>query len=511
MQVKHSQSSVRARFLLILWILCSFWLSSCSPSPDNRQPTPTSTRGPSRLESSPTHQATLQFTEAAGMPTQPAPPPAIMLPAYELNVRYDYAKQTAQIQETITYTNPTPFSLSEMILAVDPLRYPGTFVLESIAINQAAYPHADIGPSWIKLPLTEALQPGDSLSIEIIYSLNLPSITNPQPDQKPSIFGYTILQTNFVDWYPFIPPLADDGEWLLHDGWFFGEYLVYDLADFSVQISVENAPENGMIAASAVPATTAQNSYRYEHAGARNFVWSFSPSFIVKTETVNGIEISSYFFSFHQNAGEQALTETAKAVALYEELFGPYLHQSLAVVEADFLDGMEYDGLYFLSKGFYNLYDGSPQGYLTTIAVHETAHQWWYTKVANDQAMQPWLDEALCTYSEYIFYENLYPELTDWWWDYRVNYYQPSGKIDLPIYDYPGFIPYRDATYLQGANFLHQLRSTLGDETFFAFLKTYANMYAGQISSTASFWQLVERVTRNDTAALKESYFQNND
>ena len=169
---------------------------------------------------------------------------------------------------------------------------------------------------------------------------------------------------------------------------------------------------------------------------------------------------------------------------------------------------MEYDGLYFLSKGFYNLYDGTPQGYLTMIAVHETAHQWWYTKVANDQALEPWLDEALCTYSEYIFYETQYPEFADWWWEYRVNYYQPSGKIDLPIYDYPGFIPYRDATYLQGAKFLHQLRSQMGNDQFFTFLKTYAAMYDGKISSTVLFWKLVERITREDQTALMDEYFQ---
>ena len=86
------------------------------------------------------------------------------------------------------------------------------------------------------------------------------------------------------------------------------------------------------------------------------------------------------------------------------------------MVEADFLDGMEYDGLYFLSKGFYNLYSGGPADYLTAIAAHETSHQWWYSAIGNDQALEPWLDEALATYSERLFYENLHPEGLVWWW-----------------------------------------------------------------------------------------------
>ena len=85
-----------------------------------------------------------------------------------------------------------------------------------------------------------------------------------------------------------------------------------------------------------------------------------------------------------------------------------------------------------------------PKDSLTTIAVHETAHQWWYALIANDQALEPWVDEALCTYSEFLYYESVYAELIDWWWQYRVDFYKPDGKIDLPIYDYHGFLPYRE-------------------------------------------------------------------
>jgi hypothetical protein len=492
-----------------LFILLNLLLSACSvtkveilPSiPPSPQTTP--------LETTPESvQITPIQTKTAPMPTDTPIDRNIPIPNYQLTVRYDYIAQTAQIDEIINYTNPSDTPLTDIKLAVDPLRYKDSFLLESIKINQSEFTEFELGKSWINLPLAKTLLPGEALQLELSFTLIMPSIANPQPDQKPGIFGYTVLQTNFVDWYPFIPPLTEEGIWQIHDAWFFGEYLVYDLADFSVEINLENAPQNSIIAACATPSSSKPNQYTYEHKAARNFVWSFSPSFIVKTDNVNGIEVSSYYFSFHQKAGEQALIETAKAIALYEELFGPYPHKNLAIVEADFLDGMEYDGLYFLSKGFYNLYDGTPQGYLTMIAVHETAHQWWYTKVANDQALEPWLDEALCTYTEYIFYEALYPEFADWWWEYRVNYYQPSGKIDLPIYDYPGFTPYRDATYLQGAKFLHQLRSQMGDEQFFAFLKTYAAMYDGKISSTALFWQFVERITSQDQTDLMDEFFQ---
>jgi aminopeptidase N len=177
-------------------------------------------------------------------------------------------------------------------------------------------------------------------------------------------------------------------------------------------------------------------------------------------------------------------------------------------VEADFLDGMEYDGLYFLSNGFYNLYQGIPGDYLVTIAAHETAHQWFYARVANDQALEPWLDEALCTYSERLYYENLYPDTLPWWWDYRVNYYEPQGAVDGPIYNPAGYRPYRDAIYLNGAVFLEELRKQVGDEAFFAFLKDYVGQMSGKIATRGDFFRILGEHSGVDIAPLLDRFFQ---
>jgi hypothetical protein len=95
---------------------------------------------------------------------------------------------------------------------------------------------------------------------------------------------------------------------------------------------------------------------RYRHP--RSFAWSVSPEYQVFETAVGGTRVISYAFSFHASAGEAVLKTTSEALALYSELYGAYPRPLLSVVEADFLDGMEYDGLYFLSNGFYNLYQG---------------------------------------------------------------------------------------------------------------------------------------------------------
>jgi aminopeptidase N len=218
--------------------------------------------------------------------------------------------------------------------------------------------------------------------------------------------------------------------------------------------------------------------------------------------------VTSHYFPLHAAAGEAVLQTTVAALELYGELFGPYPRPILSVVEADFLDGMEYEGLYFLSKGFYNLYQGTPGELLVAIAAHETAHQWWYARVGNDQALEPWLDEALCTYSERIYYENVAPEALEWWWAYRVNYYEPSGPVDGSIYNPGGFRPYRDAVYLNGAVFLEALRGVVGETAFFATLRDYAARYSGKIATGKDFFDVLREHTDADFNQLVKDFFQ---
>jgi len=182
------------------------------------------------------------------------------------------------------------------------------------------------------------------------------------------------------------------------------------------------------------------------------------------------------------------------------------------MVQADFNHGMEYEGLYFQSRAFFETYNGSEQNYLVMIAAHETAHQWWYGQVANDQALEPWLDESFCTFSELLYYENLYPDSVNWWWATRVNYYQPYGVINRSIYEFGGFtnqyLEYRNATYLQGAKFMDKLRSSLGEDRFSAFIKEYAENYANQISTEEDFFSTLNAYIELDSLTWLPEYFK---
>jgi aminopeptidase N len=143
-----------------------------------------------------------------------------------------------------------------------------------------------------------------------------------------------------------------------------------------------------------------------------------------------------------------------------------------------------------------------------TLSAHETAHQWWYGLVGNDQAMEPWLDETLSTYSELLFYERHYPGEVDWWWNYRVNRFTPKGWVNSTIYDFDAFRPYVNSVYLRGAQFMQKLREQSGNEVFLAFLKDYATRYRHGWVSGADFFNVLGDHTQQNLDSLIGDFFK---
>jgi hypothetical protein len=524
----HALRSLFGLYLVLVAVSCTAPLViPASPSPASPSapvsPVPTPTSNPFTLPStisiplSPSPQSPARSSTQPPAVDQESPTPilpqASPIPPkralYRLDASLDYSQHILSVSETITYTNNSAGVIGSLLLMVEPARQAGVFQLLSIRglANQPISP-LSFEDGQITLPLR--LSPAETLPFSIDYELHL--------QENPGVLGFTSRQVNLGDWYPFIPPYKDGSGWQAHTPASVGEFLVYDASDFEVSLRLLNAPPHTLVAASA--AAQMQGAvYRYRLTAARSFAWTASDRYQVfkaVAQTPSGVvQVNSYVFPEHAQAGERAAQVSAQALSLYAQLFGPapggnYPHSSLAVVEADFFDGMEYDGLYFLSREYYDTYDGTSQNYLVSLSAHETSHQWWYGIVGNDQALEPWLDEALATYSECLYYEHYYPDLVPWWWGYRVNRFIPEGWVDSTIYDYGYFRQYVNAVYLRGALFLGQMRVKVGDETFFGALREYTAVFAGRQASTRDFFDILIKHTTVDLNPLVSVYFKAN-
>lgn len=454
---------------------------TASPIPST---TPTATLTPP-----PTTPVTAVSTQA------PPPPTNSSRPNYILFATLDFANKTITADQTIRYYNNTGTTLSDLVLSVQPNTYTGNFSLNALAQDGTALTSYTLSGQRLTINLNQAISSGTATTLTLTFTLNIP--------QKSSgnVFGYDFNQINLVNWYPFIVPYR--GGWILHDPMPWGEHLVYDSSDIELNIKTDSGVT---LAVGASPEPNGEWT-RYRMYGARTMAISASNEFIVNETTVGNVVIRSYYFSGFQSGGDDMLIYGSEAVETYSTQFAPYPHQTLAIVQSDMDDGMEYDGLVFLSTEFYSQYNGTARSNLAVIGVHEIAHQWWYGLVGSDHALEPFLDEALATYTERIFFENNYPSSVSWWWQFRVDYFDPSGYVDGSIYDYGSFRDYTDAVYFNGAHFLDEMRELMGFGNFSKFIKAYALRYGYGHATIADFFALAREIVNINYDGLIEKYF----
>jgi hypothetical protein len=421
---------------------------------------------------------------------------------YTFLVTLDYDNHRLAVDETIQYPNLTGLELTSLVMAVEPDRWDGAFQLNGISVDGLEANDFTLLNGRLDVSLSNPLIAGESIIVKINYDLVLPWNGSDQ------IFGYNNWQINVVDWYPFIVPYKTGSGWLLHALANVGEHLVLDSVDFDVTI-IPKSENSALIIAASAPAEPVGNGSHFKLSRARTFVFSASTAYLTSSATLGDVIITSYYADGNQKAAEAILNATVQAIGIYADVYGPYPYQSLSIVETYYPDGMEYDGLFFLSRNFYNAYDGTLLNNLIMIGIHEVAHQWWFGLVGNDQALEPWLDETLATYSERIFYERASPFLVGVWWNFRVNDFQPSGKIDITIYKGGSFRPYTNAVYLRGAKFMENLRTRMGEESFFAFIRDYSDQMSYKIATSDDFFRILYSHSSADISDIIATYFEN--
>lgn len=472
------------------------------PSGEVNTPLPTFTEAPPPTATfTNTPPPTLTFTPPPASPTSDSvaptsPPPAnSSRPNYIIHATLDFANKTITAEQTIRYYNNTGETLSNLVLSVQPNAYTNAFLLNTISQDGTPLASYTLNGQRLTVNLPQPLDAGSATTLTLNFKLNIPA------KSSSNVFGYDFNQINLVDWYPFIVPYR--GGWILHEPMPWGEHLVYDSADIELNIKTDSG------VTLAVGASPDQNGEwtRYRLYGARTLALSASNEFLVAETTVGNVSIRSYYFNGFQTAGNDMLTYSTQALNTFSEQFAPYPHQTLAVVQTDMNDGMEYDGLIFLSTDFYRQYNGTSRSNLVTIGVHEIAHQWWYSLVGNDHALEPWLDEALSTYSERLFYEDHYPANISWWWQFRVDYFKPTGYVDTNIYNGGSFRAYTNAVYFRGARFLDEMRVLMGHGNFSKFLKEYTVRYAYGHATSADFFALAREIVNVNYNNLLGKYF----
>ncbi len=326
----------------------------------------------------------------------------------------------------------------------------------------------------LEVSLDPPVAHGERVTIEIEFTVHVPEV-----DDR---FGRSEGVLALGNWFPILSVLRN-GSWVDHPYFHDGECFFSESSDFLVELVVP-----GDLVVAATGELTSESRLgdgrvvqTWVAHGVRDFALVASPRFEVSRERVGGVTVYSYYLPEHAEGGKRVLEYAVNAIRVFSEHFTPYPFSAFRVAEVHgWFGGMEYPQLIMVSSSFYE----GDERTLEMIVAHETAHQWWYSLVGNDQWEEPWLDESLAEYSQILYFEWVYgPENAEAaFWDFVGNpyrFYIDSGEPALPVAvsvgevsDAPG--RYRAAVYLRGAWALRMLRGILGDESFFRALRVYA-------------------------------------
>jgi hypothetical protein len=513
--MKISRVASTIGFLLLTACSLTQGMDLTPVSPTPRPPLPQGTLVPTGVRDVRSVETASPAPTATISPFDCAPSQDDRTTNYAVTAEMQYAKHELKVAQAINYTNSTNTSLPIIVFNVKSNWQPGIFKLQSIELANGEPLESHLINQRLEISLPQSLNADCVIHLTIKFDLRLPPIDVGGPHAYQGFLGYSVRQINLGQWLPVVA--AHDGdEWITHEEIPIGEQDILDIANWDIDFHLVGAPNTIQIAAPGTLERVSNTEWRFNLSQARDFSFSISENYrLLQEKTNSGINVELYSFddalipteNSTLDSAAFALNTAVKSVNLYETLYGTYPLKRLVIVEGDFPDGMEFSGIVFVGGEYFRGLNGV-ESYLTIISVHEIAHQWWYSHVGNDQAIAPWLDEALATYSEVVFIEKYYPTLKDWWWNFRVKRLAPQGFVDSTVYEFTTRRSYINAVYLRGVQMLNDLRTELGDDVFFGWLNRYASKGAGHVMTPEIFWSLLTPEQYLRTAAIRQRYLR---
>ena len=440
--------------------------------------------------------------------------------SYEMDLHLDTDQKTLSGTADIHFTNHTDGKLERVIVR----NYPASILKElkngsaeiSTVTAEDGTPlsfSVEKDPSVVTVKLGgQSLSPDQSAVIRVSYKTDIPQVRDR--------FGVYIEGENEYYLLTFCFPMLsvfEDGKWNDSPYVFGGESTYSKVCDYNVRFE---APEDFLVAASGNE-TTKAGVTEIKAENMRDMSIIASNNMEVQTDTAAGIRINNYTFrhpgyDWMDTYNELTMESAKESVEMFTELFGEYPYEELDVIQCADDGGMEYPGLILIGLPDVDPRKGLMKGMeiqgagpnLCLLVAHETAHQWFYAAVGNDQYQEPWLDESFANYCENGIYGLAYPpalkraiEIQEaasgqevyllWGSEEEVEKCLPQepDKINKPYEEYAD--DYGWIVYEQGAQFFFELRKAMGDDQFFSMMREYYKTYCLKEAAGKDFIDLI--------------------
>jgi hypothetical protein len=217
----------------------------------------------------------------------------------------------------------------------------------------------------------------------------------------------------------------------------------------------------------------------FDAANVRDFVVTASRDATARQTTVNGTTVRVVSRSGFPSAAVMAAAVTA--LTRLEARLGPYPYSLLTISESAGGYGMEGPMTVWIPPRVAS----SNLAYLVT---HEIAHQWFFGLVGNDQAREPFVDEAMTDMAA----RNVL--------GMRRASECSLTRLDLSIYRYSHPCYYEDI-YIQGGNLIDDARRLMGSSVFWKAIRGYLAVNRFGLVHTRQLLDAIDGASPIDFAA----------
>ncbi len=424
---------------------------------------------------------------------------------YLIDVTFDPETRSVVGQETVEYTNNGKDDLAYVYFRLFP-NFPGygQSGVAMLTVNgEVVTPRPELKGSALRVPLRPALRPQQTVTFQVDFAVDVPT----ELSGNYGSFAYVDDVLALAGFYPLIP-VHDDKGWQMEIAPNYGDIIFSATSLYLVRFTL---PTGWTVVASGSTLSVADNvdgttTWTLASGPMRDFNIIASPLYVTSERRVGDVVVRSTYKAKDEAGGKRALEYAASALAYFNQAFGPYPFAELDVAATpNTAAGIEYPGLIVIADRLY----GEVGGFFEWATVHETAHQWWYSLVGNDQVDEPWLDEALTQYSTFMYlekamgevgaeaarqvaFENPYRQLKAAGRDQAVG--QPVRAFSQDDYG--------SVVYSKGPLFFHALRQKMGDEKWLTFLQTYLQAHRYRIATPQSLLATAAEVCQCDVQPL---------
>jgi hypothetical protein len=378
---------------------------------------------------------------------------------YSVGLRLSFATRSFRADTTITIVNDSGGSIDRLELNTIAARL-GGIRLTAVTVDGTPVT-ATIDDQTIIVPLGGILEAGATTRVRVAYAATLRS----------SLTGsnWLFTRTNGIleahRWIPWVSRRTP------FDRPNHGDPFVTPVSPL-VRVAVTSdrtlvfATPGSRIARSGLRQT-------FEATNVRDFAFTAAPDYRTVSATVGDNIIRVYYRgSFPATA---TLAAAKRAITRFEALVGPYPYRTYRLAQTAGGFGMESPGLTWIPTGV-------ARTNLAYLVTHETGHQWFYSLIGNDQAREPFADEAATDFlARYVL-------------GLRRASHCSTGRLDLTIYRYTRTC-YYEIVYIQGGNFLDDLRRRMGSTAFWAGVRAYVAANRFQFGSTKELLDTLDAAT----------------